>query len=396
MVRTTTLVAMLMVMIASTPAHAQRLKLPATTEELEQQMRADSNDATVHYNLALGYWRDGAFDASAASLDEAIALDPRMAPAHLALAMLPFARDEDLWNDAISKRLTPERQALLDASDRSYRLAFLLDPFLDVRIIGAVTPPKSGLLAGDNWLTELYETWLGGLEELLVGNYSGAFTRYDRLMEAMRIGRERSENIPGWILWYHGLAAAQIGSFDEASADIEELLSRREKQLAEVEEEDFIRVPLQTADYRYMLGVLKLKLGEDAEAERLLKEAAAEDLGLFPAHTQLARLYVRQNRPVEAARAQAAAVAANPEDHTLQLDLAMALLRVQEVDRAIALLEEVIAAEPREARAYYALGLLRTMTGAQDAGRELLQQFVDIAPRRYSREIADALNRLGG
>lgn len=394
MVRTIALTAAIAVVIGSAPLHAQRLQLDAATEDLEQLVRADSNDATVHYNLALGYWRDGTYDRSETSLRQAIELEPRLAVAHLALAMLPYARDAELWEDAIRDRLSVERQAAIDASDQSYRMAFVLDPFLDLRIIAAVTPPKSGLLGGDTWLTDVYDTWLGGFDELLAGNYAGAFTRYDRLMDALQIGRARSENIPDWILWYHALAAAQIGKYDEAAADVEELLARREKEIEE--EQDFIRVPLLTADYRYMLGVLQMKLGDDAAAEELLRAAATEDIAMFPAHVQLAQLYTRQNRPVEAVGAYTAAVAANPADATLQVDLALALVRVQGVDRAMSMLEEVIEAQPREARAYYALGLLRSLRGDVEGGRRLLEEFVAIAPHKYGREIADARQRLGG
>ena len=92
---------------ASTLA-AQRIKLPYKLPELEARARADSNDAAAHYNVALGYWNEKRLDDAERSLRTAVCIEPRFAPAHLALAYLPFVRRPKLWEELWDSKVPDE------------------------------------------------------------------------------------------------------------------------------------------------------------------------------------------------------------------------------------------------------------------------------------------------
>src|ERR1051326_5247823 len=66
------------------PAAAQ-FRLPVKLDELERRAQADSNDPAAHFNVALGYWNAKRWQDADQSLRTAITLDPRFAPAYVAL-----------------------------------------------------------------------------------------------------------------------------------------------------------------------------------------------------------------------------------------------------------------------------------------------------------------------
>ncbi len=120
-------------------AMAQRIKMAVKLSELEARVKADSNDPAAHYNVALGYWNEKRWEDAERSIRTAIMLEPRFAPAHLALAYLPYGRQPKLWDAMWGRKLTPEDTKVLRESDQEYRRAFMIDPLVDIRILGAVT-----------------------------------------------------------------------------------------------------------------------------------------------------------------------------------------------------------------------------------------------------------------
>lgn len=266
---------------------AQRIKLPVGLPELEATVKADSNDAVAHYNVALGYWSRTRYDDAERELVEATTLDPRFAMAYLARAYLPFARRPELWNEVLEGRVPTEWTAALETSTRLYRQAFMIDPLVDMRIAGAVVPPKSILWETDEALAAIYQGWARGFDDFRDADYAAVFFRLSRMVDALLIGRHSLSKIPSGILWYRGLAAAHLDRHADAIRDSQELLDRS----VGVERRDsLVYVPLRTNEYRYVLAVLKQRAGDDAGATQLFREALENDRGLYMAHVQLARL----------------------------------------------------------------------------------------------------------
>ena len=88
-------------------ASAAQFKLPIKLAELEQRVRADSNDPAAHFNVALAYWNAKRWEDTDRALRTAIRLDARFAPAYVALNYLPYARRSSLWEE-ISENRVPE------------------------------------------------------------------------------------------------------------------------------------------------------------------------------------------------------------------------------------------------------------------------------------------------
>jgi tetratricopeptide (TPR) repeat protein len=375
-------------------AAGQRIKLPYKVPELETRMHADSNDPAAHYNLALGYWNEKRFDDAEKSIRTSLMLDPRFAPAHLALAYLPYARRPKLWDEVFQDKVPPEFAASLKESDREYRHAFLIDPLVDIRIIGAVTRAKLDFLTVQDYLGEAYALFFQGFTDCQEGRYEDCHGRFVALIREIQ-GDKFPDRVPNSVLWYKGLAAAHIQQYDVAARHFNQLIDRNikfEEELARKGE--LSRVPLATNEFRYALASIKASSGELGESVRLYQQVLEEDPGLYMAHVRLAAIYEGARDYTNAEKERLFAVNTNPDDPSLLLDLGITLGKAGKMADAEARLREAIKANPRDSRAYFWLGIAATDLGKQAEAKDAYNQFLALAPSRYGPQIASARERL--
>ncbi|MEP6745062.1 MAG: tetratricopeptide repeat protein, partial [Gemmatimonadota bacterium] len=113
--------------LAGGPLGAQvRLLDGVTMRSLELAAIRDSNDPVALYDLALGYWSKKRWDDAERMLEQTLAIEPRNAPALLALAHLPYARRPRLWEEEDRGSVPPEWQPALIQRDRLARRAFFI------------------------------------------------------------------------------------------------------------------------------------------------------------------------------------------------------------------------------------------------------------------------------
>lgn len=373
-------------------AAAQRIQLPMSVKDMEAASTADPNDVMARYNLALGYWTQKKYDEVETHLKDAISIEPRFALAWLALAVLPFAQREDLWNETLEERIPVEWRDRMIESDRQYRTAFMLNPLLDTRIVGAVTPRKSVLWSMDSYYSAMYDEWFRGFDDFQTGDYAGAFLRLQRLARDLTAaGRQDVRNVPSALLWYRGLAAAHNVNWDASIEDLRELLRRAE------EEEDPSRLtylPLEANTYRSVLATVLRAAGRTDEATALFREVLERDAGAYTAHIALADMAEARGDLRAALLARQAASAANPDDFSTDVEIGITLVRLDRVAEAEEVLNRVAAVQPRSPRAWYVLGLIQQQTGRPEEARASLEKFLETVPSRFTREIADAKQRL--
>lgn len=380
------------VLCAAAPLGAQRIRLPASLSELESRAATDSNDATAHYNLALAYWSAERYNDAERALQQAVLIDPRFAPGYLALAYLPFARHPELWREIDERRVPDEWRKPLEESDRLYRRAYLIDPLVDTRIIGATFPGKSVLWSIDDQLFRLYDYVFQGIDDLATGRYEDAYVHFQRMINDLD-GDRHPKRIPAWVLWYHGLAAGHLNRREEAVQDFQMLLDRVLEK--EVQRRDsLVRIPLETNQYRYVLAWAENLAGRVNDARRLFQEALVNDAGLYMAHVQLAGIYESSRMWDEAIAERQHAVNANPDDPSLALDLGVTFAKTGRWEQAAATLRLAMEANPRDARTPYYLGVVEQQLANKEDARAAFTRFLAIAPSRYDRQIADARQRL--
>lgn len=390
-----TLVGLLMFLVPAV-ASAQRLEVSVPVEDLERAAHADSTDALAQYNLALGYWSKKRWDEAIAALDRAIVLEPRFALAYLAKAYLPFARRPKLWDELAKDRLGIEQRNQLAEMERAYRQAFFFDPMVDLRIVGATVRGKSALWDVDPYLSRIWDTWVRGFEDFRDARYEDAYRRFNGMIEGFTAtGKRQLSRVPVEILWHQALAAAHIDRHEEALELAGEVLTRvEEEERAEQQEEKLTFAPLRANEYRYVLGVLAHAARQPDAAIAHLEEAAGNDLGLYMAHVRLANLHEQRGNLELAVRERRAALAANPEDPTSAIELAITLSKTGNAAETEALLTETARTNPLNARAHYLLGIVHQQLGRPAEARTAFEHFLTVVPSRFPNEIADANARL--
>jgi tetratricopeptide (TPR) repeat protein len=371
---------------------AQRIELPMSVKDMEAASAADANDVFARYNLALGYWTQKKYDRAEANLKEAISIEPRFALAYLTLAMLPFAQREDLWNEMMEERVPVEWRDRMIESDRHYRTAFMLNPLLDLKIVGAVTPKKSALWANDPYYSAMYDEWFRGFDDFQTGDYAGAYLRLQRLARDLTAaGRQNVKDVPTALLWYRGLAAAHVANHDAAIEDLRELLRR-----AELDEDPtgITYLPLEANTYRSVLASVLRAAGRTDEAAAMYREVLERDVGAYTAHVALADMAEARGDLEGALVERQAASAANPDDFSTDVEIGITLVRLGRVAEAEEILDRVSAVQPRSPRSWYVLGLIQQQTGRPQQARASLEKFLEVVPKRFNAEIADAKQRL--
>jgi Tfp pilus assembly protein PilF len=373
------------------PLSAQRAQLLVSIDSLEARAARDSNDAPAHYELALAYWVKRKYDLAEQQLRQAILIEPKTAPAYLALSYLPYARRPKLWDEEDDGKIPAEWSAAVEEAWSFRRQAFLLDPLVDLKPLALMIPPADVLHLGRN-ASAFYTYLMNGLGSFWDGQYGRAYQFFGEM--AGRATEEERKKYASWFLWYEALAAAHINDFPRATNNIQILLDRA---AADADASGGATLAFSSANhYRYTLATIQENAGKTRDAVSLYQEALTNDAGLYMAHVRLAGIYDEQHRTAAALEERRRAVAANPEDPSLLFDLGEALARAGEPAEAQAVLRQAVEANPRNVRALYVLGFVSVQVGNPAEAREAYRRFVELAPSRFDAQKAEARKRLDG
>jgi tetratricopeptide (TPR) repeat protein len=361
------------------------LRPGVTIRSLELTAARDSNDPTALYDLALGYWSKKRWDDVERTLDAALSIEPRNAPALMALAHLPFARRPKLWEEEDEGNVPPEWQPALIRRDRLVRLAFLVDPLVDLQIVGAIAPNESSLLRGSSGAT-LAQTASVGLATFRNGQYDQAYAWFDRFARLLGDGTD-SARVPGFVYYYRGLAAAHLNDYPTAIHDFRLLYTIKQG-------DDIGNFGIDPVLDTYILAWLEGHQGALDSAVTFYQEALSLDLGLWMAHVQLARIHDDRGEWTDALSERRLAVESDPDDPSLLLDLGITLVKSGRAEEALATLRQSEAKLPRNFRVAYFEGLASQQLGQTDLAREAFRRFLAIVPSRYASEIEEVRGRL--
>lgn len=379
------------------PAAAQQPK-ELTLPELETLARRDSNDATVHYRLAMAYWEKRKWDQAEQALGQALVVAPSYAEAHLALGVLPDRRGEGYWKRRAKDDGESAVVGDLIRAGSHYRKAFQLNPLVDLRVFGkfeergrfSLIPFKGGFLFVPTpwWDKELVK----GMNEFREGRYQQAHQRFVELTMDRRFTGQDID-LPGALLWYQGLAAAQLGNFDQAVRNLAILTGRAvaaERDSTALESP----IPLQANHYRFLMATMLYLGGRYNEAIPTFRRSLEFDITLYEAHMHLARMHAARGEPEQELAEWRLALDVNPGDADLLTSYAYALIRAGRLGEALEALREAAASNPRDARVPYLRGIVAEQLGQGGEAREAYERFLLLAPSRFAEEVSDARHRL--
>lgn len=329
-------------------------------------MRADSLDPQTHYQLGLALMRQRQFDQADSAFAGAIALDPRMAPALLAWSVV-HDRNRRYWDGL--RRLGGDSARARESRrrDEAFRRAFMIEPFVDIL----------PLMYADRRRADLPQ----------LSDYAQAFHFVDSVM-AYALGFARGpraviDSMPPGLIFVRALLAARSNQIPKAMGDMLALL-----RLAQAREggDSVTVLPLPTNEFRYLLAALQQRAGNRVQAMSLYREVLEHDVGNYMAHVQLARLHEAGQEWSQAINARRAAVATNPDDATLVLDLAATLTAGRFAARAESILVDVEGRLPSDPRRHLLLARARQAQGKNAEAAVSYETFLNVAPVRWTNE----------
>ena len=357
-----------------------------SVRDLEAAARADSNDASRQFNLALAHWKRRHWREADSLLRLSIRLDPWFAEAYLGLSHLPFSRRSSLSREVAQRRVPKEWRAAVDEAHRFYQQAFRIDPFMSQRLLAVAYPITrpyfEDVNSAEARLYYLYYAWMADLGQ---GRYQDAYGRLSKLTFML------GDSTPDFILWYRAISAAHIGWYPGAAWDVGELLKRAE---AHEERDSLLHVPLQTNDYRFMLAVLSHRAEGGDRAIELYRQAVQHDLGLVMAHVYMAMIYDETGRPDSALIEHQRAAEAGEDDPAALFDYATALFNAKRFSEAEPLLTRAVTLNPRYAAPHYLLGRVYEQLGRTAAARDAYTQFLSVAPQSLNLLIQESERRV--
>jgi len=134
--------------------------------------------------------------------------------------------------------------------------------------------------------------------------------------------------------------------------------------------------------------------GRNDQAAPTFRRALEFDIGLYPAHVQLARMLEAEQRWDDAVQERRAAVDANPDDAVLLTDLGQTLLRAGRLEEAADALQLAMAANPRDPYSPYLAGVIALRLDRKQAARRAFERFLTLAPSRYASQIVEVRDQL--
>lgn len=400
------LLALLLLPLLASPAAAQR---PQPIDELIRRAVADSNDPMAHYQLAMGYWEKKKWDEAERALRQVTRLSPSFAEAWLALSVLVVERGERYWKRFAEQHGSQALDSVLVQARLNQQRGFLSNPLMDLAMLGRFNADSRvttslGIELRIWWASDFEK----GVNALRQSRNDEAYLYLEKILQDSRAGTRSTT--PWFILWHHGQAAARLGRLPESINDFAILTGRaRAQETDDAQPVDRLTAALaqltgslfndegleaQTNDFRYMLGLLYFMDGKLDIAVAVFQRVLEFDVGAYQAHVQLARIYEARQMWNEALSARRMAVATNPDDHTLLIDLGASLMRVGQLDESMDVLEQAAELGPRDPRAPYTLALAAIRRQDYPTARAALARYLALAPSSDTFQIGEARRRL--
>ena len=393
MVRRACSVGFLCAALAGSPSPAQQyVFMDRSVKDMEAWVREDTNDARRQYALALRHWKEHHWRQADSLLRLSVRLEPRFADAYLALYFLPYARRSTLSDEEDRDRVPDAWKPVLEEAHRFYQRAFRTDPMVNLQIMGVafeIEEPQVRDYSTNAWI--VYQRYYAWFVDLGMGRYRSAQERLEKLAQRDFNELKHPEDVPDYILWYRGLAAAHSLQFDKAIADFRALLDRQERK---AQRDELVHVPLRDNEYRFMLASLHHMAGHTDSAVALYQQALEHDLGLVMAHTYLANIHEDAGRAADALVERKRAADVNSDDPTALFDLAASYFNTGQLIEADEPLRQAIKLNARYSPSYYLLGRVTEELGLPEEARDHYTAFLALSPLTAGDLRADATQRI--
>lgn len=134
----------------------------------------------------------------------------------------------------------------------------------------------------------------------------------------------------------------------------------------------------------YSMSKVMIAQSKDSEAEAILTKLVADHPDFMPAYTDLAELYMRNDRPDSAAEVLKRGVEVAPQDAVLQNNLGMCLMMQGRYEEALDSFTAASTGVPKDARTRGNMAAALGMLGRLDEALALYLQLVPAGDAHYN------------
>jgi tetratricopeptide (TPR) repeat protein len=234
-----------------------------------------------------------------------------------------------------------------------------------------------------NWVIKTDDYFGMGVRSFFHGRWAQSVTELTHAIAADSFNLESYK--------YRGLALAQLGRWDDAARDFEDLLAR----IGRFQENLTVSWDLGTARLNYALALIRMFGGHRAEARAAFQRTFEIDLGFGLGHMYYGNLLLEDADTAGALREYHLAVELRPTDPLVHQNYGAILLNLGRSDSALVHLTEALRLAPDYAALYYNRAICLERLGRADEAKAMHREFVARAPRRLSELLQQSRQRLG-
>lgn len=379
----------LLLLVGLFQACGPSLTVTASLEELNQAVQEDPNNPVPHFNLGLKYYSDKNFDEAIKNFDLALERDPNFALPYFGKYCAELVKDENFRHQYVlsydeEAEIEEEYKEKIDDVRNYYSKAFTINPLFDFSMATLLLQKKthSSNSAEFELINELYKLLLDGIRSYMVGHYEEAAKELDYSIS----------RIPEYerAYFWRSLARAQIGEYDGAIADLDTLIGWTHK----TNEENLVTIYYDVADLYFLRGTINIRKNNLKDAEADMKTCLVEDLGFYPAHTQLSYIYQQQKKYQLALAEIEASIFVEKDDPQLYYNKGVFLAMFGKNAEAIEAYEKTVELNKYNFKALYNLAFLNEKIGDTENAKKYYQMFTELAPNSQEKMIAEVKLKL--
>ncbi len=342
------------------------IKIDKSIEELQEALRADTNNAVAYYNLGIGYTAEQQYENALDYFHKALEREPHFSDAYFAIYCVEFARDKKLYAKSFEEELEPEIQKKIDEIRSYFEYAILYDPFFDWKLSTLLLERRP---ISDNPFTQmLIDRIYEGLVQFRLGNYEKAVKKFDYLIEKAPEFRQA--------YLFRGMAQAQLQNYEEAIEDFRFLIDK----LEEYNKEKVLPIYLNPAELYYLIAFAYIKQGSIDEAEEMFKKVIMENMGFYMAHYQISNICKMRGDYAGALKELDAAIIGNPNDAIFHFSKGVCLNTMRRDWEAIQEYKKSISINPYYPKPYYTLAVVSESFENEEEAIKNYRIFIDKAP----------------
>jgi len=359
--------------------------------EFRGAIQQSPQQAEPYYRLGLAYLAMGNLMEAVPALVKAAEIDPRHAGSQKKLAeMLAASKDPKLREEA---RKRAEQALAAEPKDAE---ALTVLAMVETRLGDTGTAEKHLLEALRQSPANLRAAAVLASLKLAQGDPQAAEAGLRSVVEAGPPSADARVVLAEFLLATNRPAEAEKELRQALAIDgkhIRAMLALAALQAAGGKLEEVSRIYQQISRqgdprYRHLYGAFLFSQGKREEALREFEQAARENPSDRQARSRLIAAYVVLNRPDQARRLLAEALAKNPRDVDALLQQSEIDLRAGDLAKAQERLREVLRYKPDSAEAHYLLARAYARQGERRLEREELGQVLNLRPDHLAARLA--------